>query len=917
MQNTKVSYYRNVQDVIGQQVTLAKILEGIRTGNNGKWIPAIEKLRSTQDEAEQKKHKGVLPCFTASGLFTRRSAEGLVVHSGFILLDFDDKDNPALSEQGDKIRQRLTEDKHTAFLFLSCRGKGLAVGVRIDKIRHAESFKALENYYKETYGLIVDKGCKDVSRLRFVSYDMGIHINESSAVFSVPEIASKQIRPPYTPDASDDDRRIIQSIIASGKPLSGIDEYHVWLNVGFAIANTFGVSGREYFHALSRGSSKYDQAGCDEKYDNCLNTNRGEITFGSVVHLAKESGIEVGNTRSAIQEMIENTTTKTPFDEIKEILRRIAGVEFESERSKYIHDLSGRTGISRKSLSKDIEALSVNTSHSKVADSESIAVAHPGYEVKDNFMSLGFRETVIKHNKPEDRNIFIVATKGGYELCDDAVFQCQDGDKLIFDIRERTLTHIGERWGKLEVLAFVNEQTIPNGLYLRIKQTLKDYVELQEESHYGLLASWIMATYFHRCFYAMPFLFFYGKKGCGKTRILDITERLSFNAIKTKGLTVASLADSIDGVRGTLLVDQAESLSDPKNLEILGLLADSYTVGGGKRRVVHISNKARRVLEFETYSPKAFAAIKEIDVDLKDRCILLTMVRASKEYPYPDTHLPIWKNLRGELYRLLLTKWKDVKEIYQTTGEGVSHRVRELWRPIETILKLEKVSQEEMQDIKQAFLNSMQETQVELSDHESELFDTLLEMMSESGERVFTVDEIAKRLHHDEGMSEKAMQTWVGRTIGQLSLYTQKVGRKNKKRAYQFNIDHVEKIRNRYTPQTGGIGGHVVFAQQNQGNPGDHLKNTGGHEVVSSGREVVPDNGDDTTCDHMRPHAILTCGQAQSLTGQGRAGAIPPIPLKIGTSKKNISNVESVEKLDTETEGIPEVEFVEEIGANV
>ncbi|KAA0242825.1 MAG: hypothetical protein EDM70_12655 [Candidatus Brocadia sp. AMX2] len=290
---TEVNCYKNVQDVTGQPVTLAKILEGIKAGNGGKWIPAIEKLRGTQDESEQKECKSSLPCFTASGLFTKRSAEGLAVHSGFILLDIDYKDNPALSEQGDRIRQRLTKDKLTAFLFASCRGKGLAVGVKIDKNHHAESFQHLEAYYKKTYGLVVDKSCKDVSRLRFVSYDPDIYINENSETFIVPETVPEQEQPPCIPHARDDDHRIMQAIIATGKPLAGIDDYDSWLNVGFAIANTFGEAGREYFHMLSGASSKYDKADCDEKYDNCLRTNKGAFTFGTIIHRAKDAGIDL------------------------------------------------------------------------------------------------------------------------------------------------------------------------------------------------------------------------------------------------------------------------------------------------------------------------------------------------------------------------------------------------------------------------------------------------------------------------------------------------------------------------------------------------------------------------------------------------------------------------------------------------
>jgi hypothetical protein len=391
-------------------------------------------------------------------------------------------------------------------------------------------------------------------------------------------------------------------------------------------------------------------------------------------------------------------------------------------------------------------------------------------------------------------------------------------------------------------MSFIKNPEAPEGLYNEIKQALKEYIEFHNESHYGLVAAWIIATYFSRAFHAFPFIFFYGKKQSGKSRVLDLLERVALNAMKIKGVSVASMADSIDGVRGTFLNDQAENLSDSRNVEILGILADSYTIGGGKRRVVNITNKSRGIIEFETYSPKAFASIKEIDDDLKDRCILISMLRATKDYPYPDAHLQIWKDLRDKLYRNLLSKWKEALEIYPSTGEGVAQRVKELWRPIETILRLEHVQHEEIQEIKNTFLESMQETQAELSENEEGFFEVLLKMLEdeEGNKGKFAVNEIAVNLKTDSDMSDKGIQTWTGRIISQFNLYDKhaarkeyfdKTGKKRKGRAYYFSYTHVKDIYDRYH-QTGGIGGKVVEDQQYKGRSADHLENTGVHEVV-------------------------------------------------------------------------------------
>lgn len=433
-----------------------------------------------------------------------------------------------------------------------------------------------------------------------------------------------------------------------------------------------------------------------------------------------------------------------------------------------------------------------------------IIIAHPSYEVNQTFLSLGFRETVLSNNQPEDRNFYVISRKD-ISIHKDTVFKYED-KTIIFHEQDRILLRINDKWDKSKILGFIKNPAPQKGLYQEMKHTLKNYIEFQKEAIYGIITAWIIATYFHRCFHAFPFLFIYGKKQSGKSRFLDLLERLSFNAIKVKGVSVASLADSIDGVRGTFLNDQAEELSDKKNTGILGILTDSYTIGGGKRRIVNTSNNGRRILEFETYGPKAFASIKEIDSDLKDRCIEITMLRAIKEYPYPDAYLTIWGDLRDKLYKLLLTKWHAVRELYQDTGKDVYHRVKELWRPLEAILRLEDVSWEEMKEIKDFFLESMQETQNELSEYEIKLFETLKEILKGKDKGILTVTDIAEKLKADyAAMNDKekrGIQTWIGKTLNQLSLYTRHAGKKDGRKAYEFSCEHIENVYQRYKTDT-------------------------------------------------------------------------------------------------------------------
>lgn len=276
MPGHQVSIYKDVLDTIGKTVDLSKILNAIK---NGHWAKTIENLRIIEEEKEQKAFKNTLPCFTPSGVFSTRTVAGLKEHSGILVIDIDAKENQGLLSKCNESRQHLIADKYTYFLFDSCRGSGLAIGVLIDKTRHVDTFQFLEPYYKDNYGLNIDKGCKDVSRLRFVSHDPQLYLNDKAETVKVPVVEHV---------LTNHDK--IKAIVSSGKML-GDDTYESWLKQGFSIANEFGEDGRSYYHALSQRSSKYSQLDCDKKYDNCIKTNKGAYTFATIMHLAKQAGV--------------------------------------------------------------------------------------------------------------------------------------------------------------------------------------------------------------------------------------------------------------------------------------------------------------------------------------------------------------------------------------------------------------------------------------------------------------------------------------------------------------------------------------------------------------------------------------------------------------------------------------------------
>lgn len=66
LNNTTVSFYKNVKDTQGEEKNLFEILSDIK---EGKYKETIEKIRKCSSKVERTNLKAKLPAFTVSGLF--------------------------------------------------------------------------------------------------------------------------------------------------------------------------------------------------------------------------------------------------------------------------------------------------------------------------------------------------------------------------------------------------------------------------------------------------------------------------------------------------------------------------------------------------------------------------------------------------------------------------------------------------------------------------------------------------------------------------------------------------------------------------------------------------------------------------------------------------------------------------------
>lgn len=69
--------------------------------------------------------------------------------------------------------------------------------------------------------------------------------------------------------------------------------YKDWVNIGFALSDGFGESGRELFRRVSAMYAGYDAGECDRQYTQCLKSKKSGVTIKSFFFRAKDAGIDI------------------------------------------------------------------------------------------------------------------------------------------------------------------------------------------------------------------------------------------------------------------------------------------------------------------------------------------------------------------------------------------------------------------------------------------------------------------------------------------------------------------------------------------------------------------------------------------------------------------------------------------------
>jgi predicted P-loop ATPase len=295
----KVSIFPKASVTVPQgQLLFDQYLEDIK---EGKWQDVVIKARREKAKSKDayKAYKESVPAVTASGVFKYRNSDpaNMVEHSGILAIDIDEKGN----EDGIP-RDELAADFYTYAMHSSLSGDGVVIYVKIDSKRHLDSFFALEKYYANTYKVVIDTLCKNVDRLRFISFDPDLVKNANAKTFKA-YLPKKKVQPSSFAHVSTtkDFEHCVKQLVNRGIDITC--DYHDWINLGFSIASEFGENGRSYFHELSAINSSYDYQKCDKKYSNLLRNGKS-VSISTFYYMCKNAGIETKTKRTIAIESV-------------------------------------------------------------------------------------------------------------------------------------------------------------------------------------------------------------------------------------------------------------------------------------------------------------------------------------------------------------------------------------------------------------------------------------------------------------------------------------------------------------------------------------------------------------------------------------------------------------------------------------
>jgi len=221
------------------------------------------------------------------------------------------------------------------------------------------------------------------------------------------------------------------------------------------------------------------------------------------------------------------------------------------------------------------------------------------------------------------------------------------------------LSNIGTFWTKQSIKDFLSESSMPDkrGCFEKVKQKIEFYIDFDRYKGSEVAqACWVMATYVYPLFYWFPHLLINAPSGSGKSKNAFILMQLSFRGFDlgaSAGVTPAQIFRTIEGNRGTVLIDEFEKVDTDAQKLVNQILNASATKDAYVIRTEQI-NKKWKAWKFPIFCPKIVCNITGINPTSLSRFIsfnlLKTKTEKGKRKPYREQDIKTFQPIRDELH---------------------------------------------------------------------------------------------------------------------------------------------------------------------------------------------------------------------------------------------------------------------------
>ena len=303
LENINIGVYKNAKST--KRSDIVRLIDFLIPFQN--YIKdTITELRNINDDRQQKEYKmNNLVGVTISALLgENRTSNNVIQYNNVMCIDVDEEDNKVLFSKYDieYIKKEIFELSFVYCVCLSCRGKGFYFIVPIPDSNDIDIYYTSMYYKLKKYGINIDKHCKDITRIRFGSYDENILIKKDCEIEVFDEVSEEQINEKREELMRTKTRtlkikkrthneqiqylqRTIDYLIRKGFDTG--EHWSEWAVIG-GYLKTLGEDGRIMFHRLSEVSSGYkDYDDVEKNWKRFNQCNSEDEAFGKFYAMVK------------------------------------------------------------------------------------------------------------------------------------------------------------------------------------------------------------------------------------------------------------------------------------------------------------------------------------------------------------------------------------------------------------------------------------------------------------------------------------------------------------------------------------------------------------------------------------------------------------------------------------------------------